>query len=391
MKKELPSNLCLGAEHLGGFLSARVSADSPPVTKVDRDELLAKCAADEHVELLIDIVAYEQTPGVSNRNFVRFREGGLAALARSGRQTVFIADHDQSSLDARGGTIISSRLEKEGETARIVQTVKLTAPWAVSAALRGLIDRFSIGWRPTGDVHCSLCDDDLYQCEHWPGREYDGAACEVLFVDAELIETSAVNVPAVPQAQIEGIRAALSLASKGGVVPQKEKSMQSKMIATLGLAATAGEDEILKAVDGLRDRAKLAETARDEIVIRALAAESKLASYEQILSKQSEERFIEDGIRVGKIVPQSGYAQSLRALYAKDPVLAAELLAGAPVVTPVGAPRQASGPDLNPTKVGTDLSPLGLSADAVASALKQLGHSNPHATIEKFSNRLLGK
>lgn len=360
-----------------------------------RDELLAKCMAGAYVELELEVMAYEQKPGEQNRNFVRFRDGAMMALGRSGVGTPFMRDHEQDDALARGGTIIASRTEKRGEgDYAIQQTVKLTAPWAVELALRGLLSTVSIGWNPTGAVQCSVCGLNFYRCSHYPGERYakdDGSdelvVCERIYSAAELVETSAVSVPAVPSAQIDAIRAALS-AQRSGKSPHEDETMNPKLIALLGLAATAGEDEVTKAVDSLLSARKLTEQQRDELATALAAANAKLSGYEQVLAKQSEDRFIEDAVRSGKLIPGSQFEQALRAYHGKDADGAKALVASSPVVTPIGAPRDSGGappkdvnPELkvvdqtilaaggNPDKVRANLLASGFKADQIESML----------------------
>lgn len=204
------------------------AATGEPITDELRDQLLAKCAAGEHVEIDVDILAFEQRPGVANRNFLRFRDGAMLKLGASGKGTPFLKNHDQGDVEARGGTITRSQTEKVGEGEyHLRQTARLSAPWAVSMALRGLLDKVSIGWAGD-DVTCSVCGTAVYtECYHWPGdrvseeagadgkkryvRDRKGSLrVEWIFNDPSLVETSAVNVPAVPMAGIEAVRAALS-------------------------------------------------------------------------------------------------------------------------------------------------------------------------------------
>lgn len=204
------------------------AVNGEPITDELRDQLLAKCAAGEHVEIEVDILAYEQRPGVANRNFLRFRDGAMLKLGASGKGTPFLKNHDQGDVEARGGTITRSLTEKVGEGEyHVRQTARISAPWAVSMALRGLLDKVSIGWAGD-DVTCSACGTAVYtECYHWPGDRVSEEAgadgkkryvrdrkgnlrVEWIFNDPSLVETSAVNVPAVPMAGIEAVRAALA-------------------------------------------------------------------------------------------------------------------------------------------------------------------------------------
>lgn len=336
-------------------------ANGAAMTPASRDEMLAKCAAGEYVELELEVLSYEQQAGVANRNFTRFRDGALMALGRTGKNMPFLRDHCQNDALARGGTITESSTEKRGEgDYALRQTVKLTAPWAVELALRGLLSTVSIGWNTTGDVLCSACNAAIYtKCYHWPGdrlsmKENDAGekklvrdrsgdiVVEWVYTAAELVETSAVSVPAVPSAHIEAIRASLS-AQSDVCPPPFEEPMNTKLLALLGLAATAGEDDIFKAVDSLVTSKKLVEQQRDELSARTVALEAKVASHAQAAAKQAEDKFIDEGVRAGKIMPASPFESALRAYHQKDAVGAIALLASSPVVTPVGQPRQSGG------------------------------------------------
>lgn len=210
------------------------AADGGEITDELRDALLAKCAAGEYVEVTMDVLAYEQKAGKTNRNFVRFRDGALLSLGASGRGTPYLRDHRQGDSLARGGTVVASKGVKLDEGSyEIRQSIKVTAPWAVELALRGLMSGVSIGWNPTGPVTCSACGTEVYtKCYHWPGdkvrevvdeagnkrfvRDRAGAVTvEWVFNSAELIETSSVPVPAVADAGVERVRAALTLACPG--------------------------------------------------------------------------------------------------------------------------------------------------------------------------------
>lgn len=348
-------------------------ANGAAITADSRDEMLARCAAGQYVELELDVMAFEQKPGVQNRNYVRFRDGAMLALGRSGVGTPFMRDHDQDDAMARGGTIVASQAEKRGDgDYAIRQTVKLTAPWAVDLALRGLLSTVSIGWNPTGAVQCSVCSLNFYRCSHYPGERYsmremdDGSrrpvadaagpmVCERIYTSAELVETSAVSVPAVPSAQIDAIRAALSAQKNTGMSPGESEIMNPKLLALLGLTATAGEIEVEKAVESILSAKKLGEQQRDELATQLATANAKITGYEQVLEKQAEDEFVTKAIQSGKLIPGSQHEQSLRAFYTINQDAARAFVASSPAVTPVGAPRQAGGPvPADPKGTATD-------------------------------------
>jgi hypothetical protein len=327
-------------------------ANGAKIEGPDVDAMLARAVARERVELELDLLAYEQgardSDGVRipNRNHVRFRDGVMQRLGRSGRGVPFLRDHRQHDSEARSGTVIDSRTEKVGETNhyRIYQTVRLSDPAAVERALRGLMTTVSIGWHPTGDPHCTSCKAPIFtECLHFPGDlDDEGGRVEWEHQDAELIETSEVPVPGVPTAGIDGIRAALAATLSRGEGPQEIAIMKVGAIATLlNLAATASEDEITVAVTALateRDAIKeqLSSTAR-----ALAAANAKLATHEADAARVAEDAWIADGIKGGKVRP-GAHELALRAYFKSDPGAARAMLDASPVVTPVGMPSQAA-------------------------------------------------
>jgi hypothetical protein len=195
------------------------ASDGAAITPALRDAMLAKCAAGEFVSLSIDLLAYEQRPGVANRRHVRFSEAAMSALGASGVGMPFLRDHAQEDSLSRAGTITRSTTEQlAGGGHAIRMTAVLTAPWAVDLALRGLLGGVSIGWAPTGPIECSACAAPvLTKCYHLPGDTIAGAngasaRAEWVFTSAELTECSVCNVPAVQAAGVEQVRAALSAA-----------------------------------------------------------------------------------------------------------------------------------------------------------------------------------
>ncbi len=412
---------CRGDAHDGAVLALRAGGET--VAGGRRAELLTKLAAGELVELEIEILAFEQKLGERNRKSVRFRDGALVGLGRSGKGTPFLRDHEQWDVLARGGTVLASTTEKVDEGHyRIHQTVKVTSPWAVEALLRGNIDRFSVGWNATGEVLCSACNKPVFsRCYHFPGDrlrelEEDGVkklvrdrtgsvVVEWIYTEAELVETSAVSVPAVPSTQIEGIRAALSaldgsaLKTDQGENPPEENTMQLKaVLATiLGIAATASDDEVIEAVKS--DRAKLnALDAQNTELRKAQAKSNAEAEALRLAAEQRElEEFITLGIEEGKIVPKSKQEESLRHFFNVDKEGAKQLLASSARITQAKAPRQSGGQDPTPApgasttlaSVEQGLKEYGATPSGVRKVLAQLG-SDPTKTLEKYGAQALG-
>lgn len=217
------------AAHIGAL--ALKTAGGEKLGDDERRALLERSLAGEHIELLVEIRPFSQERGAQNRNFVRFKESALVPMGRSGVGSVFLRDHRQGDQMARGGTIVASKMEKaEPGKYELVQTAKLVKPWAVQGALDGTIDRFSIGWHPTGNVLCTACKASVMDCWHYPGQslqdEKSGAAMvvEFEFQAAELVETSAVAVPAVKGTGVVDIRAALGLQSNREVIRMSEEN-----------------------------------------------------------------------------------------------------------------------------------------------------------------------
>lgn len=321
------------------------------ISDEDRDRLLAKCAANEYVKIIVEVLAYEHKANEPNRRNVRLRDGAVLSAAKTAIGRPFLRDHEQTDSLARGGTILESRGVRRGDNDyAITQRIELTAPWAVDLALRGLLTFVSIGLRATGPVLCSNCNTEVMtECWHFPGDEIgteaDGESdtCEWIYTSAEITETSAVNVPAVPGAHIEGIRAALSAVANNSGSPPQRSYMYARLAAILNLAVTAGETEVLSAVEAQGKRAKALEAElgiansdlsavtgeRDVLKEAKLAAEAKA--------------FIDEAVALGKIAPAD--VEMHTALYAADQTKAIELMAKRKpgTATPVGKPRQTPG------------------------------------------------
>lgn len=375
-----------GLELLAGEDSHAVDADAA------RRELLTRSKDGEHIELELVCTPFLQYPERSNRNFTRFRPSALRSLGKSGVGSVFLRDHRQHDLTARGGTVTASQMEKgEAGIYRLVQVIRLHEPWAVQMALTGSIDRFSIGWWPTGPISCSVCGTEILdKCWHWPGDKVEDKAgphiVEWVFHAAELIETSAVGIPAVTGTTVEDIRAALAAHAPRSVdiEPTRRYSMQYERIAPLlGLSATDGEDSVVAAVTELKRRVDDADnriaalSAQLEDASKALADErAARQTLEAQIGQEAEERFITGGVEAGKIRPGSKFEQALRNMYQADREAAEEMLASAPVVTPIGAPRQSDKP-----------APAETSIDEVTyQQLKAAGIDDPAAYFAKYGS-----
>lgn len=357
-----------------------------------RDELLQRSRQGEHIELMLDATPFIQHPTEHNTNHVRFRS--LPAMGRSGVNSVFLRDHRQRDLDMRGGTVEKSKMEKGADGSYYLrQSIRLHEPWAVQKALTGSIDRFSIGWYATGRVTCSQCKTDiLSECWHFPGDSVTVGDSEVVvewvYHKVDLIETSAVSIPAVRGTTVHDIRLALSpyLANRPHLHRTRRTQPMSlkRICARLGLADGTGEDDVLAAIDALSTKhsestTKLAavsaqlDEARDALATERAAHEALRTS----LAQRDEDEFIAAGIEAGKIRPGSKFEGAMRKLYAMDADAAKEQLDAAQVITPVGKPRQSD----DPPALDSDLDEL------TYQQLKNAGITDPHAYYAEHGQR----
>lgn len=315
-----------------------------------RDELLAKCKAGEYVELFIDLDAYEQRDGERNRACVKLSAGAVAPAARSAKGRPFLRDHLQGDSLARGGEIVESKSVKRADGDYVIRmTVKLTAPWAVEMALRGLLSFISVGLRATGPVKCSLCGTEVFtECWHYRGESIvtkvgaEPQVCEWIYTSAEIVEASSVNVPAVVGAQIEGVRAALSAALSAGNPAEESRTMKilPGLLAALNLAATASEEEILSAVEAHNKRAKTLEAELGISNADKIKAQSERDVLQAAKLAADAKSFIDEAIGQGKIAPAD--TETWSTLYSLDSDKAVKLMTDrkAGTATPVGKPRQ---------------------------------------------------
>lgn len=265
-----------------------------------RDELLRKCAAGEYVAVDIDVLAYEQRDGVRNRNNVRFRNESLIALGASGKGKPFLRDHEQWDSMSVAGKIITSKTTKlaEGQY-EMRMRVRLTAPWAVELALRGLLFAVSIGWEAEGPIECSTCGTAIYtKCYHWPGDrvtempQADGTkkfvwdrngvnVVEWIYTKAALKECSICPIGGVKLAGVEGVRAALAAA--GLAFPDDEVAvMQSNHSHVTGAVKLANVDQVRAALAarGFEGSTKL--FALDDVV--SAITETKFAKGDRVVA-----------------------------------------------------------------------------------------------------------
>lgn len=166
------------------------------------------------------VVGYRQTVepavrgGKANRQGVRFRNGGLRAMARTFRGQPFLTGHNWSDTRARGGTVFDAWVEEvEGELLMLFELL-VTEDWAIRGFENGTIDRFSLAADFLGEILCTLHDVPIWsepECCCWPGMEVDGQVVEFEVEDGAGLELSAVNVPAVDDTYVTALGAPAEL------------------------------------------------------------------------------------------------------------------------------------------------------------------------------------
>lgn len=332
--KQIPSSLTVAVE-LG-----ELAADGKKLTATDRKELLRALRAGDVFTLSLTATSFLQPKApmplpksrrkLANYNFVRFREEELPAFARSFKGRLFMRNHDRSSMQAVGGTILESEAVDQGEVIAFRQRLELVKPWAIEDALDGTMKTFSIGWDPKkpgwegykASLFCSVCDGPLLgkdACAHWPGDEInvegldEAVIVEALWVNVLGAETSEVPFPAVRGTAVDEIHAALSAARLFEPSDHREEPnrMSKAIAAALMLAATATEDDILGGINALRAETK---AARDELAVERAAHELTRTSLETLRTetvKAAEER------RTGEIAALREGALS-KGLFIKD-------------------------------------------------------------------------
>ncbi len=326
-------NIPTVAELAGGDVTVlrRATGGTPTeLSREEREQLIADARAGKLVSVQVEAVTFVQreTP---NRNLVRFSAGALRSMAPSFAGMPVLRDHAQEDSLARGGRVVESKLEDRADGAKQIRMMlELTAPWAVEMALRGLMDRFSIGWHSTGDTVCSVCQEPMTrfwmftfgECDHQLGESYDGNICQLEFTEAEGVEVSAVSVPAVLGTGVQDIRAQLSAARSArpaSLGHHKEPPMSKSfplILAALSLSADAGEVEIVSAIEALttdRDGARAkAKDAGEQLA----AAHAELATVQQTAKDTRIKAALARGLDEGRFLPSSrteAHAQKLAA------------------------------------------------------------------------------
>jgi hypothetical protein len=359
------------AETVCDVVALRRAAGGPAsdLSREEREQLIADARAGKLVRVVLDAVTYVQrdTP---NRNFVRFKPGVLRSLAPSFAGQPVLRNHDQHDTVSRAGRILSSVLEdRPGEDGvkQIRMELELTAPWAVEDALRGHVDRFSIGWHSEGNTVCSICDEPMTvfwgwcfgSCDHEVGEAYDGKICQLEYTDAVGVEVSSVNVPAVVGTEVDDVRAQLSAARAGRapVLGRQEILMKPTflpaLLAALALPATAGEDEALAGAEQLRTELEGARAALGDAQGQLAAVQGQLGELQKTANETRKATLLKRGLDEGRWVPNSKSAAHAQKLADKGNLDGLEawledLPAGGAAPTQTGLRLQSAGGDATP-------------------------------------------
>ena len=193
---------------------ARLPADAER-----RHALRAKLAAGELDELVFEACVFRAV--YPNRNYLRFRDEDLEAFAASFVGQPFLRDHNAYELEARGGTVRASWLERARVDAADRADRAARHRSVFESDDRPLLDRLVLDAAAVFRVWNEWLSRE---CNHWPGRKYGGRSsdgewqeevlCELVFVQPAGKETSAVNAPAVGGTGVRGVLAELMAAKE---------------------------------------------------------------------------------------------------------------------------------------------------------------------------------
>jgi hypothetical protein len=246
-----------------------------------RAELLPKIESGE-VEH-IDFTARVFGTG-KNRNPYLFNDADLPGFAASFEKKPFLRDHDTEHVDSRDGTILASK----SDSGVFVQDVRLTTRRGMTDFLEGKMDRFSIGWF-YDDVICTICNSSFFgaNCLHYPGRKYQTdqgeKVCQLLFINPQGRETSAVNSPAVENTDVIGARLQEFKLSLLGAPVQEESGEKPNETE-----AAKPVQPVEEAEDGGQAAAKIAVTGEAEAEQLKAAAQARRAEhFEKLAAAES--------------------------------------------------------------------------------------------------------
>jgi hypothetical protein len=381
-----------------------------------RASLIEAVRSGKHVELRVRATVFRQKDGHPNKNFVRFKSSKLADIASSYVGKPFLLNHDKRSQEARMGTIESSELAAlPGGWSGFRQTIRVVKPHAVVSVLDGTIDRFSVGWDPSGQVMCTLHKVDVRsRAACWRDGCYPGKATEVdgetkiaeyEWQSTEGTESSAVNAPAVSGTKIDNIAALAEALGLSTPEPEKDPSMKFPLLlAALGVTIrgdiTEDRDaELAEAVGDIKTEVKAAQQERDAAVKRATELADGAKEVTTLRARVAElegakvDGVLEGAYKSGKLIrgkddkgkpTPSLREKRLRRIATVDGIEALDAeLAEMPVVVPVGR-VELDADDPNPRATHGSIP-----ASVLASTAKQLGIKPED--LEAHANQLSGR
>lgn len=274
-----------------------------------RHELIERANNGGHVELEIVADVYRQGGATVNRKHTLF--GDAAAMQWTGLSTEWGSPFSRNHsiwTDDSGGYVLTSTVRHGPATNEFAfeERIRLVAPWAVLAALRGQMRRFSIFWRPTGDVRetvlCSLCRDGIGNCFHYPGERIatDGgnAIVQLIYTALEPIERSWVLSPAIEATGINSIHA----------LSDDMPLNRTEIAAAIGLDANAHDADILKKLQGMRVEA----TRFEEYERRISALQAENESLQLTARETRANTVIHELLRDGYITKGDKFEEMIR-------------------------------------------------------------------------------
>lgn len=197
-----------------------------------------------------------------DRDCERFDTGALRETAELFKGRTGISDHSGSAKDQSARiydtevVIDAGRVTSAGEPYTYVKAYAYMPRTEKNASLireieTGIRKETSVGLSVKSKI-CSVCGEDIRNCNHIKGRFYDGKLCHaVLTQPDDAYEWSFVAVPAQKAAGVTksfDAQGVIKKYSAGGAVTEKEKTALSADIGGLLRLAAQGEEYRLSLV-----------------------------------------------------------------------------------------------------------------------------------------------
>lgn len=340
----------------------RLAHGDEPVDDDMRRTLIESVLQNKAVELDIKAVVYRQGGEHHNRKHTLFTDDALQKWTRLSVEwhSPFSQDHSLRARDSGGYVLESEVISGPGIDERAIsERIRLAAPWAVLAALRSQMRRFSIYWRPVGSfletVLCSVCKDFIHRCTHYRGEliraEHGNETVKFIFTDIEPVERSWVLVPAVENTQVTGVERTLSEHEKG-----KSSMERQRLLDILQLSANTSESAIITALQGMvvdSERAKQLVKENSELRLRVAQLEDEIASIRKQAETQECETVIGELRAEGRISKGDRFESLLRQHFESGDRDLAKALVDAirsrPPAVPTGPPQRDPNSVVEPT------------------------------------------